>query len=84
MRPKPWHLGDKALVEVDIEIFGVAFFKFFVFFVNFVFKVRQAAVECVHVVLDTCKSAMKRIVYLLAFELGESLLLGRCQRSTGC
>lgn len=62
------------LVKVNIEIFWVAFVELAIFFVNFLFKVRQAAVECVHVVLDACKTAMKRIVYLLAFELGQSLL----------
>ena len=36
---KAWHLGDNALVEVDFEIFGVAFFKLTVFFMNFLFKV---------------------------------------------
>jgi hypothetical protein len=84
MSPKPWHLGDKALVEVDIEIFRVAFFKFFVFFVNFVFKVSQTVVQRIHVVFDTRESAMKGIMHLFALELGESLLLGRCQRHTGC
>ena len=74
-----WHMRDKALVEIDVEIFRIAFFKFAILFVHFFFEIRQTPVECLYVVFDACKTAMKRVVHLLAFELGQSLLF-RCRQ----
>ncbi len=73
--PEPWHLGDKVLVEFDVEVFWITFVEVCIFFVNFVFEVRQPIVERIHIVFDARQTAVKRIVHLFTLELGLLLLL---------
>ena len=72
-----------ALVEVHLKVVRVAFFKLGIFFVNFFFKVGQAAVEGLDVVLDTGESAVKSVVHLFALEHLLLLLLSGREWRTG-